>query len=123
MYAVLHRRFLSSRVLHSLGGPDPPPLGKGRRALLLARRRNGWYLLGYHHHGEKPDQVDPDRRRTLPADQHHPVLHGIEHVSTAPLAPCQHASGLSGPRLSAVSFSYSGLTVPRMRISDDLLKC
>src|ERR687890_1092994 len=101
MYAVLHRRFLSSRVLPSLGGPDPPPLGKGRRALLLARRRNGLYLLGYHHHGEKPDQVDPDRRRTLPADQHHPVLHGIEHFSTPLRGSQQFSQGIRVRKLTS----------------------
>src|SRR5215210_9202864 len=85
--------------MHSPGWPDPPALRKGRRALLLAWRRNGRYVLGHYHHGEKPHQVDPDRRWTLRADQRHPVLHGLKHVNTAG-PPCQHAPAY-GLRLSA----------------------
>ena len=36
-------------------------------------------------------RLDPDRRRTLLADQHHPVLHGIKHFSPptgGAKAPC-----------------------------------
>src|SRR5215211_4226517 len=121
-HAVLHCRFLSSRILHSLGGTDPPPLRKGRRALLLARRRNGRYVFGHHHHGEESHQVDPDRRRTLPADQYYPVLHGIRHFSTLRLR-----LRFSARRLTAASQHFSKfseiLVRSRVRPEKEKLTC